>query len=162
MKPLDTLTTIFTHHLWANVTLLETCTQLTDEQLDATIMGSFGSIRDTLEHIVSSEHSYLSRISTGRPYDYTNYEPPQTMAAMIESVQETGRGFIEWAPKIQAGDDVEINWDGTMRMVPKTIILNQVINHGTEHRAQIQAILTQLGIESPDLQSWAFFDQGMS
>lgn len=161
MQSLDTLTMIFTHHLWANVNLLQACAKLTEEQLDAKISGSFGSIRETLEHIVTSELSYLSRISTGQPYDYSNYEPPQTIAAMIESAQETGKGFIEWAPRIGADDDVEINWDGTLRMVPKNIILTQVINHGTEHRAQIQAILTQLGIESPDLQSWEFFDQGM-
>ncbi len=44
------------------------------------------------------------------------------------------------------------------RDVPKTIILTQVINHATEHRAQVMAILTQLGIEPPDLSSWSYFE----
>ena len=60
---------------------------------------------------------------------------------------------------MQATDTVQIDWDGTPRDVPKTIILSQVINHATEHRDQIMAILTQLGIEPPDLQSWAYFDE---
>jgi uncharacterized damage-inducible protein DinB len=43
--------------------------------------------------------------------------------------------------------------------VPKTIILTQVINHATEHRAQVMVLLTQLGIEPPDLQGWTYFDE---
>ena len=44
MKPTDTLTTLFSHNLWANLRLLERCAALTSEQLDATISGAFGSI----------------------------------------------------------------------------------------------------------------------
>jgi uncharacterized damage-inducible protein DinB len=61
-------------------------------------------------------------------------------------VRNTGLGLIEWAPKVQAGDTVQLDWGGTPREVPKTIILTQVINHATEHRAQVMAILTKLGI----------------
>ena len=38
MKPTDTVTTLFNHHLWANLRLLEQCAELTNEQLDATIV----------------------------------------------------------------------------------------------------------------------------
>ena len=81
------------------------------------------------------------------------------MAEMVESVRTSGLGLIEWAPKVQAGDTVQLDWIGTPLGVPKAIILTQVINHATEHRAQIMAILTQLGIEPPDLQSWSYFDE---
>ena len=60
---------------------------------------------------------------------------------------------------MQAGDAVEVDGDGTPHAVPKTIILTQAINHATEHRAQIMAILTQLGIEPPSLDSWTYFDE---
>ncbi len=65
--PSDTLTTLFSHNLWANVGILERCAGLTSEQLDATISGAFGSIRDTLQHFVTSEQGYLYRIRTGQP-----------------------------------------------------------------------------------------------
>ena len=71
-----------------------------------------------------------------------------TIAEMLESVRTTGAGLIEWAPKVQADDIVQVEWeDGTVCDVPKAIYLTQVINHATEHRAQIMAILTQLGIQ---------------
>ena len=72
---------------------------------------------------------------------------------------ETGKGFIEWAQKVQAEDTVTIDWDGTPREVPKTVIMTQVINHATEHRAQIMVIMTQLGIQPPDLDGWTYFDE---
>ena len=159
MKPTDTLTTLFSHHLWANLRLLERCAELTPEQLDATAIGAYGSIHDTLQHIVTSEQSYFSRISTGKRYDRPEDAPPMTITEMVDSVRTTGSGLIEWAPKVQAGDTVPIDWDGTPRAVPKSIILTQVINHATEHRAQIMVMLTQLGIEPPDLQSWSYFDE---
>ena len=158
MKPTDALTTLFSHHLWANLRLLELCAELSPEQLNASISGTYGSIRDTLQHIVTAEQSYFSRISTGQRYDRPEDAPPLTLAEMVESARTTGSGLIERAPKVQAGDTVQLDWEGTPREVPKTIILTQVINHATEHRAQVMTILTQIGIQPPDLDSWSYFD----
>jgi uncharacterized damage-inducible protein DinB len=159
MDPADTLTVLFQHHLWANLRLLERCTSLNAVQLEATIPGAYGSIRETLEHIVKSEQSYFSRISTGQIYQPLGGAPAMALDEIAEAARETGQGLIAWAPMVQPGDTVEIDWGGTPRQVPKTIILTQVINHATEHRDQVMAIMTQLGIEPPDLQSWAFFDE---
>ena len=41
---MDTLETIFSHNLWANLRLFGACSRLTDEQLDASIAGVFGSL----------------------------------------------------------------------------------------------------------------------
>jgi uncharacterized damage-inducible protein DinB len=159
MKPSDTLTTLYRHHLWANLLLFEQCTSLTPEQLDAAIPGAYGSIRDTMQHIVTAEQSYFSRISTGKRTTRPADAPPMTLAEMTESLRTTGSGLIEWAPKVGASDTVQIDWDGTLRDVPKTILLTQAINHATEHRAQVMTILTQIGIQPPDLDSWSYFDQ---
>lgn len=105
MKPSDTLTTLFSHHIWANLRLLEGCAELTSEQLDATIPGAFGSIHDTLQHIATSEQAYFSRISTGQPHRHPEDAPSLMIAEIAESMRTTGSGFIEWAPKVQAGDD---------------------------------------------------------
>lgn len=155
----DTLTALFRHNRWANLRILDLCAGLSSEQLDATLVGTFGSIRDTLQHIVTSEQSYFSRIRTGRPARRPRDAPPMTMAEMADSVRQTGAGLIEWAPKVQTDDTVRVDWEGTPRDVPKTIILTQVINHATEHRAQIMAILTQIGIQPPDLDGWSYFDE---
>lgn len=153
----DTLTALFGHHRWANLRLLEVCTTLTEAQLDATMVGAFGAIRDTLQHIVTAEQSYFSRISTGQPRRRPAGAPPLSLAEMSESLRTTGDGLLTWAPRVGADETVTVDWDGEPRQVPKTVILTQVINHATEHRAQVMAMLTQLGIEPPELDGWTYF-----
>lgn len=159
MDTSDTLTTLFSHNLWANLRLLERCADLNSEQMAASIPGARGSIYDTLEHIATSEQSYFSRISTGQPFQRPENTPPMTIADMMDSMRTTGEGLIEWARQVQVDDTVQLDWAGTPREVPKSIILTQVINHATEHREQVKAILTELGIEPPELSSWEYFDE---
>lgn len=158
MKTTDTLTTLCSHHKWSNLRLLERCAALTDEQLNATMVGAYGSIIVTLRHIVTSEKSYFSRITTGKRYQHPPDAPPLTLAEIADMLRETGDGLIEWVPKIQADEMIEVDWEGTPRPVPKTILITQALNHATEHREQIKAIMTQIGVEPPDLQAWEYFD----
>lgn len=163
MQKRSVLETLFQHNLWANLKLLNACAALSQEQLQTALVGGYGTIEETFRHFVNSERHYLSRISTGQRLATPENEAPMNFDEMAASLQRTGEGFIEWAPKVAADDKVEIQWDGDdykgMVMVPKAIILNQVINHATEHRAQIMATLTQLGIEPPSLDSWTYFEQ---
>ena len=68
-EPGDTsvLTTLFAHNTWANLKLLDFCERLSDQQLDASAIGGFGSIRDTLQHIVGAEVSYVERVNGKLP-----------------------------------------------------------------------------------------------
>ncbi len=154
----ETVATLFRHNLWANVRLFEVCAHLSDEQLDASVTGGYGSIRDTMQHIVTAERSYLQRITTGQPYRRPQGAPPLTIAEMQDSIRTSGEGFIVAAPNVQAQDSVTVDREGTPRSVPSTILLTQAINHATEHRAQITAVLTHLGVEPPSLDGWTYFD----
>ena len=159
MPPYPVLETLFRHHLWANLSLLELCSTLSDEQLEASTVGGYGSIGDTLRHMVRSERFYFSRISTGQLYRPPEGAQPLTFAEMAESLRYSGEGLIEWAPNVQATDSVEVLADNDQPLqVPKAVILTQAINHATEHRAQIMVILTQLGIQAPHLDSWSYFE----
>jgi hypothetical protein len=82
---------------------------LTAEQLEATIPGAYGSIFDILQHIVTSEQSHFSRISTGQPRRRATDGRPMTMAEMAEPLRTTGYCLIEWAPKVHADDMVQVD-----------------------------------------------------
>jgi uncharacterized damage-inducible protein DinB len=138
---------------------LDICANLTDEQLDSTLDGTFGSIRETWEHIARAEQAYFSRVSTGKLYQHPKGEEAMTLAEIGENLRYSGEGFIKRAPEVKADETVEINWDGEPRNVLKAILLTQTINHATEHRSQIMTILTQLGIQPPDLDGWTYFDE---
>ncbi len=160
-QPLEfgTIQTVFRHNLWANLQLFEVCSRLNADQLNSTVIGVYGSIYDTLEHIASAERSYWNRLMTGKPYRSPEGAPKPTVAELQEYIRLSGGGLIDIAPRVQAKDVVERDLDGTPYQIPCAIILTQVINHATEHRAQIMVMLTQLGIQPPELDGWAYFDK---
>ena len=155
----ETVQTLFQHHLWANDTIFEVCSKLSDEQLDSQIIGTYGTIRDTLEHIARAERSYLHRLRTGQRYPGPSDQGKHTVEELHEMVQKSGAGLIEIAPKIQPHDMVDVDWDDEMIPIPAAIILTQAINHASEHREQIKVMLSHMGIQPPEVDGWMFIDQ---
>jgi uncharacterized damage-inducible protein DinB len=88
----ETIATLFRHNAWANMRLFDVCAGLTEAQRGSKITGTYGSIRETLQHIVTSERSYLQRITTGNPYRRPEGSPPLTMAEMQSSIRASGEG----------------------------------------------------------------------
>jgi uncharacterized damage-inducible protein DinB len=146
----------FGHHVWATLRLIDTCLPLTDEQLASQVPGTFGSILETMRHLVGADRSYLELLSDGRlsAIDEETMDLPALRAAMAET------GPI-WAEVI-AGDldpDVVIvrrREDGSEGHAPLGIRLAQVVHHGTDHRSQICTALTNLGITPPEIDAWDF------
>src|SRR2546425_7384402 len=95
---------LYKHNLWANLKLMDTCAALNDEQLDADAPGTYGSVRNTLLHMVAAERRYVSML-TGQPPDRTIHETAgfPGVPALRESTQESGSALIEIAERKQSG-----------------------------------------------------------
>jgi uncharacterized damage-inducible protein DinB len=52
---------------WANAQILAACQKLAADQLAAAAPGAYGTIRDTLEHIIRAEADYVGRLTGDRP-----------------------------------------------------------------------------------------------
>ena len=50
------------HDVWATERLVAHCRQLSTAQLELTVPGTYGTIRRTLAHIVTSDEGYLTRL----------------------------------------------------------------------------------------------------
>ncbi len=153
------ITDLFRHNTWANLKLLDACRDLGEEHLDANIPGTFGSIRDTLFHIVGAEISYVQRVTGQLPG-----EPPEEgtfpgIDALKRDTEWCGRELLQLALNATPTDVVEQSRRGTNVKYPLTGLMTQVINHATEHRAQIATILTQQGIEPPDMSGWMYMEE---
>ncbi len=161
---MDLVVDFFRHNSMMNERLLEACRQLSPEQVAATVTGTYGSIGATLVHIANSQVGYAAR------FLWTEHPPPGRVPedpfAGFDAVAERlalGNAKLEEAAA-RAGEDREIQVSGddppgTWRM-PASLILLQAVNHGTEHRSQIATILTQLGVEPPEMDGWTYFDAG--
>jgi len=57
----------FQYNLWANLRLLDACTHLSDEHLNATTKGTFGSVRESLMHLFAAEEGYVGALTGTSP-----------------------------------------------------------------------------------------------
>ena len=153
------LTALFKHNVWANLKLLDFCEGLSDEQLDPSAIGGFGTIRDTLQHIVGAEVSYVNRVNDRMPAQTLKRDEPPSFALMKEAVRWAGDELVQLATS--ATSDSQVRQRPPRREVeyPLAGLMVQVINHATEHRAQIAAIITQLGMEPPDMSGWSYMEE---
>ncbi len=146
----------FEHHVWATLRLLDVCLELTPEQLDTTVPGTYGSVLDTMRHLVGADASYLSLISAGRLPEIE--EDAMGLTELRAAMDRNGPGWTSVLADDVDPDRVVIRHrdDGSTFRAPLGIRLAQVIHHGTDHRSQICTALTTLGIEPPEIDVWDF------
>jgi uncharacterized damage-inducible protein DinB len=152
----DSLADLFRHNLWANLRLLDACEALSDGHLDTTIDGTFGSIRTTLTHLAGSEESYIARLTGAQFDDAIRAGEVLGLADLRAHLRRSGEGLIQVAQRVSTLGSIRVAWGGSVWQVPPGVILAQAINHTTEHRTQIKTIITQQGIEPPEIDGWAY------
>ena len=150
------LVLLFRHNLWANLTLLDACAALDEAGLATAAVGTYGPIYNTIKHIVGAEQGYLILLTDRQPEQRVRKEDRPTLAVLRALAQQSGEGLIAVAKAATPADVAYLQWDNQRWPYPFGLLLNQAINHATEHRAQVMTILTQLGIEPPDLSGWAY------
>lgn len=159
MLGVDVVVEFLRHNAMMNRQLLDACRRLSPEQLGATTAGTYGSIAATLVHIANAQEGYAARfLGTQRP-ERLPEDPFPGFEALTERFAH-GDGQLEQAAAQAAQEhEVHVTGDdppGTWRM-PASLLLLQAVNHGTEHRSQVATILTQLGIEPPEMDGWTYF-----
>ena len=146
----------FDHHVWASLRLFDRCADLTPGQLATAAPGTYGSILDTIRHIVAADASYLFVLTGGRvePIDEEEMELPE-LRSLVERYGE------DWSELLAQDLDPEAilvrrRDDGSETHAPVGIRLAQAVHHGTDHRSQICTALTSLGIEPPSIDVWSY------
>ncbi len=154
--PSPLLADAFGHHVWATIRLLDACAALDDPQLATTLPGAYGSIIDTLRHIVDGDVFYLDvlRDREPEPFDQEGSDIP-TLRAVMEAHDPVWQRLV--AGDLDARYDVvEYEDSGYETHAPLGIRLAQALYHGTDHRSQVCTALTTLGVEPPGIEVWDF------
>jgi uncharacterized damage-inducible protein DinB len=145
---------LFEHNNWANDQIIQACSALSDEQLDAEPRSATkGSIRLILSHLVASQQGYLALLTL--PVEARLHAPP-AFAELQQAASISGEGLLALAR------DESSKWLKTRLQttdgyfVEPWVVILQVINHATEHREQICSMLSALGVAPPDLDGWAY------
>jgi uncharacterized damage-inducible protein DinB len=151
---LEQLRTMFDYSIWARDRLLGVMKDLDEEKLkQAPESGAYGSIHDTLAHMASSEWMWVQRCKGDSPLKTPRGEDFVSLHALIEWWNEIHSDAVNFLQGL-TGDDLakEVTYigpDNKQRTRKVWHMLLQVVNHQTEHRAQIGTMLGQMGVAVP-------------
>ena len=146
----------FAHHVWATLRLIDACLALTAEQLETGVPGTYGSILETIRHLVGADSSYLFALTGGgvAAIDEDRMDLPELRAAM----EANGPAWAQLLVGDLDPDAVVVRYrdDGSESHAPMGIRLAQALHHGTDHRSQVCTALTALGVEPPAIDAWDY------
>ena len=154
------LADLFRHNLWANLTLIDLCATLPDDVLGSDVRGTYGGIRETLNHMVGAEERYLTAlVAEPERRNPTLEETAPDLTTLRKHGRQSGEAFVDYAGTVEGNPILDVTWHGQAYRMPAALFLVQAINHATEHRTQIKTALTQAGITPPELDGWTWDDE---
>lgn len=140
----------FGHHLWATERLLEHCRALTTEQLALTAPGTYGSIGETLDHLVSSDRSYLSGVTGHGRTPALNAGGP---GPLLEHLARQRDGWFDY---LDSGPDFNTMVERSAGSYPAWVLVLQAIHHGNDHRTHAGTVLLRHGLAPGDIDVWGY------
>lgn len=143
----DAIRHLYGYHFSENRRLWDAyISQLDDEQFTAPVSYSIGSVRDQILHIMSADRTWFSPLRGLEipdwldPADFPTRESIRTYGDELEQFM---RGYLEelqddmlWTRPLEGEDENFLLWQ----------VLLHVVNHATDHRAQILRALNDLGL----------------
>jgi uncharacterized damage-inducible protein DinB len=148
----------FRHNAWATRELIDYCRKVDPAHLGVAAPGVFGTVLETLRHMLTGESGYSARF-TGSP---RAWDLPENATPTLEELDAWNRemGSV-WEEVLAAGVDGDAiltrkRSDGAVSEMTAGLMLAQALHHSNVHREQISAVLTGLGLTPPDISGWAY------
>jgi uncharacterized damage-inducible protein DinB len=166
----EALRTMFDYDHWATSRLLNVTAELTPEQLNAPGGAGHGSIRETFVHLISVKKRWLVWWDGSMELvdalswtpDLDDYPDLAAVRAYWEEIEAQTAGFIAGLSDedLERTYHAELPWGLPPTDFTLWWMMLHVSNHGTQHRAEIAAMLTEAGHSPGDMDLLFYsFDQ---
>ena len=155
--PETTLAEFIRYNNWANQQVLDACEKLNEDQLSATMSGAYGTIRDTLQHIIEGEAFYVKLLTGDRPKPPFQWEAKPGFDDVKKYADRVGTALVEAMNRVRPTDRVSEEDQGSIFRYQALVVFIQIINHGVEHRTNITTILSAGQLTSPAVDGWGYF-----
>ena len=140
---------LYDYGYWANKKLFAVIQQMTPEEFTRQVAGSYGSVRNTLVHVLSAEWGWLDRCGGRERGARLNPDDYPTAAALIEAwtrVEGYVREFLAGLSDADLAREVEFAiGSGPKQKMLIGDLLQHGANHGVHHRGQVALLLRMLG-----------------
>jgi uncharacterized damage-inducible protein DinB len=157
--------TIYEYNNWANRRILSVSAHVVAAHFASSTSHSFGSLRGTLVHTLDTEHSWRMLLQH-HSLDYFDVMKEQdfaTVDALEQRWQEEERswqGYLAFLTDDDLSGIVRYTTpEGEKRERVLWHCLLHVVNHGTHHRSEAAAILTDYGHSPGELDFTAFLNE---
>ena len=147
---LDDLRALYGYGYWANGKILSVVAALTPEQFTRQVTGSYGSVRNTMVHMMSAEWGWLDRCGGPPRGAALKADDYPTTASLIErwgAVERDMRAFLARLTGAELDRRVEFAFGGGPVHV-RTVghLLQHAAIHSVHHRGQVALLLRSLGV----------------
>ena len=143
------LRTLYNYNDWANEKLLAVVSQLTPEELTQPISGSYGSVRNTLVHILSAEWGWLDRCGghpRGPALQAADYPNRTSLLTRWNEVESHRNAFLTNLTDDDLARPIAFTLaNGPTQTVKLGELLHHAAIHAVHHRGQIALLLRALG-----------------
>ena len=143
------LETLFDYNYWANAKLFAVVLQLSDEEFTRPVTGSYGSVRNTLVHMLSAEWGWLDRCGgapRGPALVADAYPTPQSVVDQWQLVERDLRFFLSGLRDDDLDRVIEFSiGSGAVHRRRLGDLMQHAANHGVHHRGQVALLLRALG-----------------
>ena len=156
---LNEVRTLFDYDAWATDKILDQAVHLTGEQYAAPAGANGQSIGQVLTHMLIAQHLWRMRCETGKTELHFGPDSFPTLAAFRDGWREERRALNAYLATLDDAalmQPVSFERRGEMHAYTLWHILLQVINHGTQHRAEVAEWLTAFGHSPGDLDFFLF------
>lgn len=140
---------LYDYGYWANGRLFQVIERLTPEQFTRNVAGSYGSIRNTLVHVLSAEWGWLDRCGghqRGPSLEPDDYPTLESLRKTWSTVEGHVRAFLATLKDDDLDRTIEFTvLGGEQRSGALGTLLQHGATHGIHHRGQIALLLRALG-----------------
>jgi len=155
--------TLFDYNYWANKQILAICGMVNEEQFDAPATFPYGGLHGTLLHILDAEWGWrmlLQHQDESAPdLNIADFPTLTVLHERWEKEEQEMRAYLE---SLQSEDlDTHIYYTVRDELCDRLLwhCLFHVVNHGSQHRSEAAALLTELGHSPGDLDFVVFIHQ---
>lgn len=151
-----TLSIMFNYNYWANRKILAAAQGLSTKQYMNDARLGFGSIHETLVHILAAERLWRRRMLDGetptRVLDVNDLRSLDELRMKWEEEEGLMRAGLDRLPEHALGQMVAYKTTkGVAYEGIRWQVLAHVINHGTQHRTEVALALTTFGHSPGDI-----------
>jgi uncharacterized damage-inducible protein DinB len=155
----DAFRHFYDYHFAENRKIWDTyVTPLSHEQFTQEVDYSHGSVRDQIIHLMSVDDAWFSElrgVEPSEPFPPANLDDRESIRAHWDRVERKMRDYLA-----ELRDDMLFDKPIEEPEEDKDLIVWQVllhvVNHGTDHRAQLLRLLNDLGVKTTS-QDYIFY-----